>query len=140
MSTTPRPAIIRFAEKVEKTETCWNWTGAIQAPGYGRFKGNDRLELAHRWSYEHHVGPIPEGMTIDHLCLNKRCVNPAHLEVVTRAENGLRANRNAGKTHCDQGHEFTPDNIYRSPSRPHVRCCRACRKIDSATRSRRRAA
>lgn len=126
----PRPADQRFGRFVEKAaDGCWNWTGAIQEPGYGRFSAGPGVRvLAHRWSYEHHVGPIPDGLTIDHLCLNKACVNPDHLEPVTREENALRANRNVGKTHCIRGHEFTEDNIYAPPSRPHVRACRTCRK------------
>jgi hypothetical protein len=68
-------------------------------------------------------------MTIDHLCRNTSCVRPDHLEVVTREENALRGSRNAAKTHCDRGHEFTPENTYVPPSRDH-RACRECRRLD----------
>jgi hypothetical protein len=126
----PRPATERFWPKVAVTETCWNWTGARQAGGYGRFAARKgHLVLAHRWSYEAAVGPIPPDMTIDHLCRNTSCVRPDHLEVVTREENALRGSRNAAKTHCDRGHEFTPENTYVPPSRDH-RACRECRRLD----------
>jgi hypothetical protein len=121
----------RWLERVDKTETCWNWTGAKQDNGYGRFslggKGA-RIVLVHRWAYEQFVGPIPEGLTIDHLCRNTACVNVAHMEVVTRAENAYRGNTNKDKTHCDQGHELTPENVYVPPKRPTVRDCRTCRR------------
>jgi hypothetical protein len=133
----PRPAAERFWVKVQKSDGCWTWTGATQAGGYGRFMvaSNPRtLVLAHRYSYEQLVGPIEGDLTIDHLCRNRSCVNPAHLEPVTREENALRANRNVGKTHCDRGHEFTEANTYRAPSRPAVRGCRECRSAYAAMR------
>lgn len=85
----------RFSTKyVVRIDTgCWEWTAAIQSSGYGSFGygGKGKTVLAHRWSYEHHVGPISTGLTIDHLCHNTRCVNPKHLEPVTLAENNRRA-------------------------------------------------
>lgn len=133
----PKPAAERFWSKVTKTAECWIWDGAKQAGGYGRFMLSSSprtLILAHRYSYEQQVGPIVDDLTIDHLCRNPSCVNPAHLEPVTRSLNSLRGSRNAVKTHCDHGHEFTEDNIYSPPSRPSVRLCRACRKADTARR------
>lgn len=128
----PRPAADRFWVMVEKTETCWLWMGAKQPEGYGRFgAGPGKSPLAHRFAYELLVGPIADGMTIDHLCRNTSCVNPAHMEPVTREENAYRGNRNVAKTHCDHGHEFTPENTYVPPGRPHVRDCRACRAENS---------
>lgn len=127
----PRPAAERFWPKVEFTLTCWHWTGARQAGGYGRFAvEHGHLVLAHRWAYEAAMGPIPTDMTLDHLCRNTSCVRPDHLEVVTRELNSLRGSRNATKTHCDRGHAFTPENTYVPPSRPHVRDCRECRHIN----------
>lgn len=83
----------RFFAKVEKTNDCWLWRAATTV-GYGVFKRATKvLVYAHRWSYEHHVGPIPEGLHIDHLCRVRACVNPAHLEPVTLAENNRRAGR-----------------------------------------------
>jgi hypothetical protein len=85
-----RPRSERFWAKVEKTETCWNWTGYKNRQGYGhiaREPGSAGSKLSHRVSYEMANGPIPEGMDIDHICHNKSCVNPAHLRVATRKEN-----------------------------------------------------
>lgn len=127
----PRPAIERFRERFVKVDGCWEWTGAKQAYGYGRFGLGGRggkVVLAHRFAYEQYVGPIPDGMTIDHLCRNTSCVNPGHMEPVTREVNARRGNPHAGKTHCDKGHELTPENVYVSPSRPTVRDCRECRR------------
>lgn len=87
----------RFWDQVEKRDRgCWDWRGSIDRYGYGRFvyRAADkpsRHVLAHRWAFEHARGPIPDGLTIDHLCLNHRCVNPDHMELVTRAENARRA-------------------------------------------------
>ncbi len=74
---------------------CWNWTGYREKRGYGWFspRSSGRHSRAHTWSYEHFKGPVPPGLTVDHVCRNTSCVNPAHLEVVTRAENARRALR-----------------------------------------------
>lgn len=94
--TTPEPANVRFAAKVTvMANGCHEWIGAGRDSGvYGRFDVDGRLVQAHRWAYEHAVGPIPQGLELDHLCRNTKCVNPAHLEPVTRAEN-LRREWNA---------------------------------------------
>lgn len=131
----------RFWAKVDKTKTCWLWTAYKNAKGYGRFQFQRRSVAAHRWSYELHFGPVPNGLVLDHLCRTRHCVNPDHLEPVTSRENTLRGNtvaaRHATKTHCDSGHEYTPENTRISTAGR--RYCRACVRIQSrAKRARKR--
>lgn len=86
----------RFDTYVDKTDNCWLWTGSLTYDGYGIFRDNNRRTGAHRFAHEYHVGPIPEGLHIDHLCCVRNCVNPAHLEPVTPKENDRRARERAG--------------------------------------------
>src|SRR6266576_3456485 len=100
----------RFWAKVDRrgSEECWPWQ-ANRGRGYGNVWIAGRMYRAHRVAYELLIGPIPEGLTLDHLCRNRGCVNPAHLEPVTSRENTLRGEgisaNNARKTHCKHGHE-----------------------------------
>ena len=131
----------RFWAKVEKTDTCWNWTGAISSVGYGRLSVNEYPRYAHRISYEMHVGPIPAGMQVDHLCRNRACVNPAHLEVVSQRENIIRGTSPAAKAAhrrtCLRGHLLTAETTY--ITRQGARVCRKCRREwGSAYRARKR--
>jgi len=118
-----------FWDKVEKTAGCWRWTAALDSDGYGSFAINRRAAVAHRVSYRLLVGAIPEGLQLDHLCRNRACVNPAHLEPVTAAENLRRADLALGirsaKTHCPKGHEYNGDNTY---TLRNTRYCRPCNR------------
>lgn len=125
----------RFEEKyvVDEETGCWLWTAKTLPGGYGCIgegRTGGRTLLAHRVSYELHVGPIPDGLSLDHLCRTRNCVNPEHLEAVTMQENTLRGDTlpaaNAAKTHCARGHEFTPENTYRT--RRGSRACRECQR------------
>lgn len=131
----PYPVVDRFAKRVALTDSgCLQWLGATSGGGYAQIKltpaEGKRLVYVHRWSYEHHVGPIPPGLQIDHLCRNRTCVNPEHLEAVTPRENVLRSASpvaiNAAKTHCNHGHPLTPENTYPSPEG--WRRCRECKR------------
>lgn len=109
---------------------CWPWTGAL-SQGYGHLTYRSRTRKAHQVAFELLVGSVPAGMELDHLCRNRACVSPAHLEPVTHQENLLRGGspsaKHAAKTHCDSGHEFTPENtrIYGSGWRR----CRTCHRL-----------
>lgn len=120
----------RLARKIDVDASgCWLWRGAKDPCGYGQVWWETRPHKAHRVTYMLANGPIPSGLELDHLCKVRHCVNPAHLEPVTHRENLLRGDtfqsRNAAKTHCKRGHEFSPENIY--VLRDGGRRCRACR-------------
>ena len=120
----------RFWSKVNKTKTCWLWIGSMTSLGYGQLYHNKTTVSAHRIAYELCKGSIPKGLTIDHLCRVRHCVNPEHLEAVTGKENTLRgvgpSAINAKKTHCPQGHPYSGNNLYIHPKRK-SRMCRICR-------------
>lgn len=121
----------RFVSRIEiDSRGCWLWTGQLDNYGYGKlYIGDRRKVLAHRYSYETFIGPIPDGLQLDHLCRVRSCVNPGHLEPVTIAENIARspiapATINAAKTHCPQGHEYTVANTYMRGTSRHCKTCR----------------
>lgn len=109
---------------------CWAWLGAFDPHGYGKMWDGRTNVRAHRLMYELHVGEIPNGLVIDHLCRNTACVNPSHLEPVTIRENTLRgfgpASINARKTKCKNGHDFSIENTYVNPQGR--RTCRTCQR------------
>lgn len=132
---TPQKIMQRFWERVDKSGECWIWTAGKTVGGYGVFSfGKNKQDMAHRWSYKKFVGPIPDGLFIDHLCRNRACVRPSHLEPVTNRENILRGTgfsaRHAAKTQCSNGHEFTPENtkIMRRNGVFRRRICRICHR------------
>ncbi|MER7361941.1 HNH endonuclease [Nonomuraea wenchangensis] len=119
----------------EDERGCWVWDKPHPETGYGQFRSGP----AHRWSYAFFRSEIPDTLDIDHLCRNRACVNAWHMEPVPTKVNVLRgvgpAAVNARKTHCLRGHAFTEANIYRPPSRPGRRYCRACIALRSARKS-----
>lgn len=122
-----------FAHSELAPDGCRVWTGYRTPDGYGRMTVNGATQGAHRVAYELFVGAIPKGLVIDHLCRNRACVNPLHLEVVTNRENILRgeghAAQNARKTHCIRGHDLTdPKNTYTWGTRE----CRLCARLRAA--------
>lgn len=125
--------IAAFWARVEKTPACWLWKGSLNQ-GYGQFAFRKKIVRAHRFAYELLVGPIPDRLTLDHLCRVRACVNPDHLEPVTDRENILRGTglsaRNAARTHCKRGHLFDEANTYNNGRR---RRCRACKNEQQRT-------
>lgn len=114
----------RFFSKVDAEGICWEWTGAITF-GYGRFRDGKSVVQAHRWAWKHMVGDVPDDMDLDHLCRNRRCCNPDHLEPVSRKVNLMRGAQ-ATKTHCRRGHEYTPENVYINQGK---RYCLECFRV-----------
>lgn len=149
-TTEPRPTrddsltvdeLFRINTQVNPDSGCWIWTGTIVATGYGSVSLGGVVFAVHRLSYEHFVGPIPPGLTIDHVkargCVSRACANPSHLEPVTLAENVLRGDSppalNKRKTHCPQGHPYDDANTYVNPNTGY-RLCRACARARSLAR------
>lgn len=133
--------IERFISFIREDDSgCWVWTGKINKFGYGYFQIDRATSArAHRFAYEQWAGAIPDGLVIDHLCRNRACVNPDHLEPVTQAENTARGLLwQSQKTHCPAGHEYSLDNT-RVRANGH-RVCRTCHREQEAIRHEKRRA
>ena len=127
-----KPAIEKFLSKISVVDNgCWEWSAVKNQYGYAQFKLNDKIIYAHRFIYEYYHGVICPDLTIDHLCRNRKCVNPLHLEQVTHKENILRGVGitaiNSKKTHCPQGHKYDNENTYHRVFRGNIgRGCKKC--------------
>lgn len=117
-----------FILHTDGSGNCWIWQSTVEKSGYGRIKVNTKNVLAHRFAYELFIGDIPDGLVLDHLCRNRKCVNPAHLEPITQKQNCIRGNtglHNAIRTECVKGHIFSGVNINGK------RICHTCNNISS---------
>ncbi len=121
----------RISDRIDATGDCWEWTGAVTTGGYGSFRPvpSESPTTAHRAVYEFLVGDIPEGLDLDHLCRNRSCVNPDHLEPVTRIENMKRASKR--RTSCPRGHRMIGENLVIDQG---SRRCRTCVNMDRRLR------
>lgn len=127
---------IRFLDnRVENFQGCWIWMLSVNHRGYGLFSVGNVYYAAHRWGYEQFVGPIPDGLQLDHLCCRRDCVNPVHLEPVTPKENRQRAMR----PYCKRGHRWTDETTYITPvgQRACIPCMRASTQRWRAARASR---
>lgn len=126
----------RFLKNTDFAEGCWEWRGTDDGRGYGVINVEKIPYKAHRISFQLFYGHISPNLQVDHLCKNKRCVNPKHLELVTSQTNNLRSNSSSGvnarKTHCKNGHELGGENVYPSSIKRGFRMCKTC----SLTRAR----
>lgn len=130
------PTLERLTKKIIfNSKGCWEWIGCVNYRGYGVFKVEQKSQLVHRVSYQLLKGIIPNGLELDHLCRNRICINPHHLEAVTHKENlrrGLNgfigALKQRLKTHCPKGHEYTKENtrIHISKKNQKSRLCKTC--------------
>lgn len=133
---TPLRVALRLMSAFDIDEAgCWISRYSTGSHGYSQIGwqagGKTITRLGHRVAYEFHNGPIPDGLTVDHICRQRRCINPDHLQLLTNEENGRR-NGNWAKTHCVRGHAFTDENT-RWNDRGH-RWCRACQKMSNNAR------
>lgn len=123
---------------IDQTSGCWLWAAAKFLSGYGCIRVEGKTLGAHRYTYENLVGLVPADKELDHLCRVRHCINPAHLEPVTKQENisrGEVGSNSAEKTHCPAGHELAGDNIYKYRGK---RGCRECRRASQRAWKKRR--
>ncbi len=137
-----KPILERFWEKVyiDKPSSCWKWIAGCTEKGYGHFNiAYKENAKAHKFAFELFFGEVPIGLELDHLCRNRNCINPFHLEIVTHQENMRRGHfvgtglHNRIKTHCLKGHPYNIENTYINPAGK--RNCRICLKESNARRS-----
>lgn len=130
--TMPAAERIQFGVAVDIQTRCWNWLGVVDSKGYGHMRIGGVQQRVHRASYEAFVGPVPEGLQIDHLCRNRGCVNPGHLEPVSCAENQRRSPlANVSKTACPRGHDYAEHGrVYRG--RRYCRICTSTKRQQAA--------
>jgi hypothetical protein len=128
--------VIKLADFFAGQDGCWVYPNVPNSDGYVRVSVNGRKVMTHRLSLWQAGITIPEGLEIDHLCRNRACCNPSHLQVVTHRENMQRGTGqdriNAAKTHCMRGHEFTVENTYICPNG--ARQCKVCRRMKDRIR------
>jgi hypothetical protein len=131
----------RMESKTVRSASCWNWTGALTKDGYGTVTVDGRTQYAHRVAYEMERGQIPAGLVMDHLCRNRRCVNPDHLEPVTNRTNVLRGAAKLGgpalKTACKWGHPYDERNTGRRADDNRRYCLTCSREKARATYQKR---
>lgn len=127
------PPITRALSRLDKSDGCWKWTGPVLATGYGRIMANGRMVYVHRLVYEHFIGPVPDGLELDHLCRVPACCNPLHLEPVTHRENIRRGFLARQGGLCHLGHEF--DRVWGGK-----RYCSHCERLKYERAKRRRLA
>ncbi|MFN8147960.1 MAG: HNH endonuclease signature motif containing protein [Candidatus Nanopelagicales bacterium] len=121
-------------------DECWPWRAFVSPDGYGHFRLNSRTTTAHRVAYHlTHGIEIPPGFEVDHVCFNRACCNPAHLQLLTTSENRSRSQRYVANK-CYRGHDLTDDNLYGPNLRLGKRACLICRRASNAARADHRAA